>query len=176
MNRTDGSDALAGSDARPSESERGGSDDRRGRTVDWTAFSHAFTPRSVRHRAIEVTVSTDRRRYAPGEPVAIAVEFRNRLPFPIRIRTDSPKRWRWAVDGLPEASRVPEPAPDRPAAFSFARGECKRFRRRWPQRIRIADREWVPVEPDTYTIEAGINRDGADACGLVDRAEIEIRG
>ncbi|MBZ6496058.1 hypothetical protein [Natrinema longum] len=149
-------------------------DEPTARTIDWAAFSHAVTPTAVRHRAIDVTVSTERRRYEPGDPVELRIEFRNRLPIPVRIRTESPNRWRWRVDGLREASQVPRAVPDRPAIFSFARNERKRFRRRWPQRIRVADDEWVPVDPGTYTIDVGVTRADASARGLVDRTEIEI--
>ncbi|SER67668.1 hypothetical protein [Natrinema salaciae] len=144
------------------------------RTIDWAAFSHAFTPTALRYRAIDVSVSTDARRYEPGEPVDITVEFRNRLPFPIRIRTESPNRWTWAVDGRREASTVPRTVPDRPAAFSFARGERKTFRRQWSQRIQIADDEWVPVGPGTYAIEVRVSRSDAAARGLTDRTDVEI--
>lgn len=146
------------------------------RTIDWAALSHAVAPTALRDRAIDVGVATEKRRYDPGEPVEIVVEFRNRLPFPIRLRTESPNRWTWAVDGLREASRVPRTVPDRPAAFSFARRERKRFRRRWPQRIRVADDEWEPVDPGTYTIGVRIACDDAADRGLVDTTEIEIRG
>ncbi|WP_254528405.1 hypothetical protein [Natrinema gelatinilyticum] len=145
-----------------------------GRAIDWAAFSHAFTPTRLRHRAISVSVSTDDRRYDLGEPVELTVTFRNRLPFPIRIRTDSPNRWTWAVDGLREASQVPRTVPDRPAVFSFDRRERKRFRRRWPQRIQVADDRWTPVDTGTYMLEARISRSDATDRGLVDRTEIEI--
>lgn len=148
--------------------------DRTRDAIDWAALSHALTPTALRCRVIEVTVETDRDRYDPGEPVAITVAFRNRLPVPIRLRTDSPNRWTWAVDGAPNASRVPRAVPDRPAVFSFARRERKRFTRRWLQRFRVADDRWEPVEPGTYAITAAINRADAADRGLVDRTEIRI--
>ncbi|MDQ2049858.1 hypothetical protein RBH26_05115 [Natronolimnohabitans sp. A-GB9] len=144
-------------------------------TIDWEALSHAFLPVAVRHRAIDVSITTDRDVYAPGDPVSIGIEFRNRLPFPVRLRTDSPEPWTWAVDGATAASRLERPIPDRPDTFSFARSERKRFRREWPQRIRIADDEWTPVDSGQYTLEAWINREDAADCGLVATTEIEIR-
>lgn len=152
----------------------GRGDDRGGRAIDWAALSHAIVPTALRHRAIAVSVSTDNRRYEPGEPVAIAVEFRNRLPVPIRLRTESPIRWTWAVDGHREASQVPTPMPDRPAPFSFARRERKRFHRRWPQRLQIADDEWAPVDAGTHEIAVRLNCADAADRGLVDRTEIVI--
>ncbi|MGQ3411954.1 hypothetical protein ACT4ML_06785 [Natrinema sp. LN54] len=174
MRRIYDSRALERADDDPFTPEREGGDARGPRTIDWTAFSHAFTPLALRHRGLSVAVSTDKRRYERGDPVEITVEFRNRLPFPIRIRTESPNRWYWAIDGLRNASRIPRAVPDRPAAFSFARSERKRFRREWPQRIRVADDEWEPVDPGRYTIDVGITRPDADDRGLVDRTEIEI--
>ncbi|WP_222919815.1 hypothetical protein [Natrinema sp. SYSU A 869] len=175
MKRIYDSTALERADDDPFAPETTEGDDRSPRTIDWGAFSHAFTPIAVRHWAIDVTVSTDERRYEPDEPVEIVVEFRNRLPFPVRIRTDSPNRWRWTVNGLRDASRVAQTVPDRPVAFSFARRERKRFRRQWHQRIQISDDKWDPIEPGVHTIGVGINRADAAARGLVDSTEIEIR-
>ncbi|ELY71024.1 hypothetical protein [Natrinema versiforme] len=174
MRRIYESRALERADDDPFTPEGDNGEEPGPRTIDWAAFSHAFTPLAIRHRGISVDVSTDKRRYERGESVEITVEFRNRFPFPIRIRTESPNRWYWTVDGLRNASRVPQAVPDRPAAFSFARGERKRFRREWPQRIQVTDEEWESVDPGTYTIGAGISRSDADDRGLVDRVEIEI--
>ena len=145
-----------------------------GRTIDWAALSDAVLPKAVRCQAIDVTISTDRDEYRLGEPVSIDVTLENRLPVPIRLRTDSPERWYWAVDGHPAASRHPRGIPDRPSTITFARGERKRFRRQWPQRLRVGDREWQPVDPGQYVLEAGIARDDAEARGLVSRSTIEI--
>ncbi|MDF9745434.1 hypothetical protein [Natrinema salsiterrestre] len=174
MKRIYDSTALERTDDDPFAPERSGGDDGGSRAIDWAAVSHAFAPRALRHRAIAVSVSTDERRYAHGEPVEITVEFRNRLPFPIRIRTDSPERWHWTVDGHRNASQVPRMVPDRPAAFSFGRNERKRFRRRWPQRIQVADDEWELVDPGSYVIDARVTRDDASDRGLAARSEIEI--
>lgn len=174
MKRIYDSAALERTGDDPFVPERSGGGDHGSRTIDWAAVSHAFAPVALRHWGISVTVTTDKRRYAVGEPVVITVEFRNRLPFPIRIRTDSPERWHWAVDGDRNASQVPRAVPDRPAAFSFARNERKRFRRRWPQRVQITDDEWEPVGPGSFAIDARVTRDDADDRGLADRAEIEI--
>ncbi|WP_126662902.1 hypothetical protein [Haloterrigena salifodinae] len=149
--------------------------DGTGRTINWDAFSHAFVPVALRTRAVEVSIATDRDVYERGDPVAVRVEFRNRLPFPIRLRTDSPERWVWAVNGATAASRLERPVPDRPDAFSFARGERKRFRREWSQRIRIAEDEWKPVDPGRYALTARVNREDAADRGLVAATEIEIR-
>jgi len=155
----------------PSASE----DENSRRAIDWDAFSHAFMPVTIRNRAIEVTITTDREVYASGHPVVIGIEFHNRLPFPVRLRTDSPKRWTWAVDGVTEASQVPRELPDRAGALSFARNERKRFQREWPQRIRVGERDWESVGTGSYTLEARISRADADEHGLADRTEIEIR-
>ncbi|QSW98025.1 hypothetical protein [Haloterrigena alkaliphila] len=150
-------------------------DENARRAIDWDAFSHAFAPVALRTRAIDVTVTTDRDVYRPGQSVAIGIEFRNRLPFPIRLRTDSPERWTWAVDGIEAATRVPRAVPDRSAAFSFARSERKRFSREWAQRIRVSESEWNPVDPGRYTIAVRINRADAADRGLVAATGIEIR-
>ncbi|RQG98103.1 hypothetical protein EA473_01400 [Natrarchaeobius chitinivorans] len=148
-------------------------DERSPRTIDWDAFSHAFVPSALRNRAISVSVTTDRDVYALEEPVRLTVEFHNRLPFPIRLRTDSPNVWTWSVDGFAAASCVSRGVPDRPSTFSFARNERKRFRRTWSQRLRISETEWEGVGPGHYTVSAGVSRE--DARGLTDRTTIEIR-
>lgn len=160
--------------SRQRDRERAADENERTRTINWTAVCHAVAPQAVRHRAIDVTVATDKRRYDPGEPVVVTVTFRNRLPIPIRVRTDSPNYWYWTVDGFREASQVPRPVPDRPAAFSFARREVKRFTRQWHQRLQLSENEWQPVGPGTYTLAAGITRSDAAARGLVDTTVIEI--
>ena len=152
------------------------SDDRNARrTIDWDAFSHAFMPVALRNRAIAVSIATDRDVYDRGEPVTVEIEFRNRLPVPVRLRTESPELWTWSVDGATAASRLEREIPDRPGAFSFARSERKRFSREWPQRIRVTEDEWEPVEPGRYVLEARISCPNATDRGLVDRTEIEIR-
>ncbi|AXR78926.1 hypothetical protein [Natrarchaeobaculum sulfurireducens] len=145
-----------------------------GRTIDWSALSDAVLPQAIRCRAIDVTISTDRDEYRLGEPVSIDVTLENRLPVPIRLRTDSPERWYWAVDGHPAASCHPRGIPDRPSTIAFARGERKRFRRRWSQRLRVDEREWQPVGPGRYVLEAKIARDDAEARGLIGRCTVEI--
>lgn len=147
----------------------------RSRTLDLGALGHALLPERLRTRAISVSIDTDCDRYRPGEPVTIEITLENRLPLPVRLRTTSPVGWHWRVDEYREGSAVSGPHSDRTGVISFDRGECKRFRRRWPQRIRVRDREWKPVEPGSYTLEARLDRPDAEARGLVDRTELEIR-
>ncbi|ARS88930.1 hypothetical protein [Natrarchaeobaculum aegyptiacum] len=146
----------------------------RSRTVDFGALSHAFLPERLRTRAITVTIETDRDCYRTGESVTLTVTLENRLPIPVRLRTESPVGWHWSVDGHPEGSAVARPASDRTGVISFARGERKRFRRRWPQRVRVSDHEWDAADPGRHTLEARIDRPDADARGLVDRTTLEI--
>jgi len=161
-------------DTRTRDRERAADERTRTRTIDWEAFRDAVIPPTLRHWAIEVSVATDKYRYEPGERVGVTITFRNRLPIPIRIRTDSPNYWYWTVDGFREASQVPRAVPDRPAAFSFARREVKRFTRQWHQRLQFSENEWQPVDPGTYTLAAEITRLDAVACGLADHTVIEI--
>lgn len=144
------------------------------RTLDLGALGHALLPERLRTRAITVSIDTDRDRYGAGEPVILEVTLENRLPLPVRLRTDSPVGWHWRVDDYPEGSAVSGPASDRTGVISFVRGECKRFRRRWPQRIRVDDREWEPVGPGSYTLEARVDRPDADARGLVARTSVQV--
>lgn len=132
-------------------------DEREYRSVNWRKASHAFMPTALRSRAIDVSVETEKSVYARDEPVRFAVQFRNRLPVPVSLRTTSPVRWTWALDGLTEASRLPATAPEEPALFEFARSERKTFSRYWPQRFRESEREWSTAEPGEHTLSVSIN-------------------
>ncbi|SHG72410.1 hypothetical protein [Halobaculum gomorrense] len=139
------------------------SDTADGSHVNWTNVSHALFPSSLRARAIAVDVETDKSRYAPDEPVRFQATFRNRLPLPVSLVTETPLRWTWTVDGLPEASEVYEPPEPKRTRFDFARSERKRFHRRWPQRIREREDEWRAADPGEHTITVRIGAvDGAD--------------
>jgi len=142
--------------------------------IDWDAASHALVPTALRNRAVEVSVETDRKTYAVDEPVAFRVTLRNRIPFPVALKTRSPVLWSWAIDGVREASHVREASPpDRPGLLSFDRSERKIFERRWLQRVRTAVDEWSPVGPGEYALSAAINVADAEAKDLA--AETTVR-
>lgn len=142
--------------------------------VDWAAVSHAFMPVGLRDRAIAVHVETDRETYRPGQSVGVRVTFRNRLPVPVKLRTCSPVRWRWAIDGIPEASRIERPEPDGRGALAFRRRERKTFVRQWHQSIRDSDRGWQPVDPGDHHVSAWINVDDPTGRGLSAETMIQI--
>lgn len=144
--------------------------------LNWSGVSRLLAPSALRDRAIAVGVETDRETYAPGEPVSIRVRMRNRLPFPIALRTPTPVRWDWSVDGVRRASRVDDcDPPDRAEHLTFARSETKAFARTWRQTIRTADGEWTEVEEGSYEIAAFVNVEDPAARGLRATTEIEIR-
>lgn len=135
----------------PNEADNG-----RGSHVNWSNLSHALFPAHLRARAIAVEVETNKTRYAPDEPVSFRATFRNRLPVPVSLVTETPMRWTWAIDGHVEASEVYDsPAPER-TRFDFGRSERKRFHRRWAQRIRERDDEWRAVSPGEHTLSVQI--------------------
>ena len=157
----------------PSESDEG---ERSRSAIDWHAASHALMPVALRERAIAVGIETDRSVYDVGETVAVRVTLRNRIPFPVALRTRSPVLWRWFVDDVPEASRVEEHDPaDRRGILRFDRSERKTFRRRWTQQIRESRREWRAVEPGEYTLRATVDVDDAAERGLSAETTIEVR-
>ncbi|MEF8856643.1 MAG: hypothetical protein V5A16_04410 [Haloplanus sp.] len=123
------------------------------RSFDAAKVSHALLPRSVRRRALVVDCATDRDRYAPDDPVRLRVTVRNRLPLPLRLRTRAPVPWTWSVDGIDRASTV-DALPEDPGTLRLARRETKTFRATWYQRLRVADDEWVAVDPGDYTLRA----------------------
>jgi hypothetical protein len=152
-------------------------DDSRSRSAfDWERVSHAFMPRSVRRRAVSVSVETDRDVYETEDRVTFRVGMENKLPFPVTLKTRSPLLWSWDVDGLEKASRVTEAdPPDRQSLLTFERSERKEFERTWLLSIRDTEREWIPVGPGEYTLSAWINVAPADREGLVGETTVTVR-
>lgn len=154
----------------PSEGDGG-----RTRSVfDWNNVSHAFMPSALRHRAIRVSVQTNKQRYGREEPVHFQVTLANRIPFPVSLKTRSPVLWDWAIDGVERATHLREEPPDEPGLLRFSRSERKTFRRQWSQRIRDLDGRWLPVEPGEYELSAWVNVDGAAGGGLADETTITL--
>lgn len=153
-------------------------DDGRGRrsrsAFDWRNVSHAFMPVALRDRAISVSVETNKRRYERQEPVRFRVTLRNRIPFPVSLRTTTPLLWTWAIDGVDQASKLSEAPPDEAGLLRFGRSERKTFERRWPQRIRDRQGRWTPVGPGEYELSARINVDGATSRGLAARTTFAV--
>lgn len=169
-------DPHAPSDAEGRDPEPTVTGNRNPSVIDWSRLSHALVPTGLRDRAIEVTVETDRAVYDRDEPVGIRVRLRNRMPFPISIRTPTRRRWDWAVDGDRRAAGAEfEPAPADPSLLSFYRSETKTFTRRWHQRFRTAADRWEPAEPGTYEIAAFVDVDEPVRRGLDAATTIEIR-
>ena len=123
------------------------------RSLDAAKASHALLPRFVRRRALVVDCATDRERYAPDDPVRLRITVRNRLPLPIRLRTRAPVPWTWSVDGVDRASTV-DSLPEDAGALRLSSRETKTFRATWYQRLRVADDEWVAVDPGDHTLRA----------------------
>jgi len=145
--------------------------------VDWGNLSHALMPVRLRHLAVDVSVTTDRASIAPGDPVDVEVRLRNRLPFPVRLRTASPVLWKWAVDGVVEASEYDEgPAPEGTGVLSFGRSETKTFHRRWTGHVRRSERTWEPVEAGEHTVAAWVNVDDPAARGLRADTTVTVEG
>lgn len=172
MRRIYESDALHRDDADPhSPRERDGTP--KYRSLNWRAASHALLPVALRRWAIDVEIETAKETYAVDEPIDLRVRFRNRLPFPVTLRTRSPVPWHWAVDGHVDARVEPPDEPDDRSAFQFGRSETKTFTRRWPQLFKTGDRTWEPAEPGEHTLSVSVN-DGKDASESL-RAETVVR-
>lgn len=145
------------------------------RSVNATALSNRLVPYRLRCRAISVDVSTPRAEYVPGESIPFRVTMRNSMPFPITFRTRSPLLWTWSVDGEPDASRAPRrDLPEEQGEFRFARGERKRFSKRWEQVFRVSKREWESAGTGEFTIGAGINVENAAETGLYDETTVRV--
>ncbi len=132
-------------------------------------------PQRLARRAIDVDVTTDRTKYAPGEAVEIAIEFQNRLPVPVTVKTPRARLWGWAVDGALEASEERRYLSPEEAMMSFRGRERKRITRRWEGTIRRTgspDR-WEPLTPGRHEISAFIAVEGHPR--PEDRTTIEVR-
>lgn len=173
MRRIYESEALRRSDEEP-HAPRERPDDDGPRTIDYASASHALMPTALRHRAVSVSVETDRESYGPDEPVRFRVLMHNRFPVPVVLRVPTPVRWQWGVDGHPEASRVEATPPAEPALFEFDRGERKRFDRRWHQRFRESEREWSRAARGEHTLSAWVAVDDPAAKGLHAEATVRI--
>lgn len=156
MRRVYDSEALRRDDEDPFSPVE--SDEATGRNhVNWTNVSHALVPQFLRSRAIAVDVQTSKDRYDPGEEIHFGVTFYNRFPLPVTIVTETPKPWRWAIDGNAEGSELSPNHPDERSLFRFGRSERKRFRRSWSGRVRIDQREWREAERGEHTLTVGID-------------------
>lgn len=183
MRRIYESDALHRDDDPHTPSEAGGP--RPGRTItanqnpsliDWSRASHALMPTGIRNWAVSVTVETDRQVYDVDQPVGIRVQLRNRLPFPVAIRTPTRRYWDWSVDGRRRAEGEGyEDAPAEPSLLSFHRSETKTFTRTWYQRFRTTTDRWAPAEPGTYEVAAFVDVEEPGRRGLRATTEIELR-
>lgn len=105
-----------------------------------------LVPNAVARRAVAVSVTTDREQYDRGEPISIRIEFKNRLPVPVKVPTPRNRRWGWTVDGYLEASDEKRYVREMPSTFEFRARERKTMTHTWDGRIhRAHDRG-----PDRY--------------------------
>lgn len=145
------------------------------RSVPGNFLSRLLVPDDLRHRAISVNVRTEKSTYAEGTPIPFVIEMKNAYPIPVEVPTVSPVLWTWEVDGALEASRVQlRDPPEETRGFRFDRGERKQFQKTWDQRFRVADSEWEPAGPGTYTLGAKINVDDPVSSGLYGEKTITI--
>ncbi|MFC7135602.1 hypothetical protein [Halobaculum litoreum] len=99
----------------------------------------ALLPAPLVARGLTIAVETDREVYAPGDPVAVRVAIRNRLPVPIAVSTPSRRLWGWEVDGALEASEEPRRDPGGSGTLSFRARERKTHEWTWDGRVTRRD-------------------------------------
>ncbi|MXR52197.1 hypothetical protein GRX03_11365 [Halovenus sp. WSH3] len=173
MRRIYESEAVDRSDGDPfrPNSRENGEKPQAARTLPQRLLSRWLVPQRVHRRAVSISIETPDSTYEEGEPVPISIQMHNRMPFPVAVRTVSPVRWTWAIDGQRQTPKPPSGAET--ALFEFDRGERKRFSRRWTQMFQVNDSEWEPAAPGKYTISAALNVDNPDSRAL--SAETTIR-
>lgn len=111
-------------------------------------------PQPIVRRTIEVSIGTDREAYRVGEPVVITLSFFNRLPFPVRVETPTPRLWGWAVDGLVDASEERPYLGENLGVLQFRPREKKERRLEWSGRFKRVDgrTHWESAEPGPHEI------------------------
>ncbi|WP_254863731.1 hypothetical protein [Halovivax gelatinilyticus] len=146
------------------------------RSIPGGSVSRWFLPDWIRYRALSIDIETAKETYAVGERIRFAVTIRNAMPFPVTIPTVTPLLWTWHVDGHEAAATFDREEPiTESRAFTFDRGERKRFVRRWDQRYQVAASEWEPAGPGTYTIGASLNVESPERWGLTADTTVEVR-
>lgn len=133
------------------EGDRLGFDQTRNYT---TEILSKLLPRSLANRAIQVSVTTDTDTYEQDESVDITLEFKNRLPIPVTLYTETLRLWGWTVDGHLEASDELRYVDDQPGRFDFRGGERKTYDIVWDGRLKHSGEPdtWKLPEPGQYTI------------------------
>lgn len=133
----------------------------------------AFIPQRLARRAISATVTTDKRTYSVDEPVRITIEFRNRLPFPVPVETETPRIWGWTVDGRLAASDEKPYLSETSNRLDFRASETRKFTREWSGRFKRTNgrTRWEPASPGTYTIRSFL---GSEESSIVDETTIRI--
>jgi len=160
----------------PSDGDDDAAGNRLPSMLDWGGVSKLVVPTPLRDRSIAVDVETDRETYAPGDPVGIRIVMRNRAPVPIAIRTPTPVRWDWSIDGVRQDARAADvDPPDRREYLTFARSETKAFSRTWRQTFKTGTSEWTDADEGRYEIAAFVDVDDPAERGLYASTEIEIR-
>lgn len=115
----------------------------------------ALVPQALANRMVTVSVETDRKTFAVGEPVSFTVTIRNRLPVPVAAETTQNRLWGWTIDGELEASDEPRLRNENANAISLRASERKRITREWNRRFRRTREgrtRWEPASPGTHEL------------------------
>lgn len=120
-----------------------------------------LVPQALARRAVTASIETDRDTYRAGEPVDLTIEFVNRLPVPVSLRTPGRQLWTWTFDGLHEASEEKRYLGEATGQLDFDSRERKRITRRWNGLVKSADkREWVEPSRGEHELAAYVALDG----------------
>jgi hypothetical protein len=148
----------------PMASTVGDADDRMGfeDTTDYVGkLAGGLVPQALARRAVDANIATDRDSYAAGDPVDVAIEFRNRLPVPVSITTPGRRAWTWTFDGHPEASRERRYLGEATNELTFDSRERKRIVRQWNGLVKQADgRRWVEPSAGEHELAAYVALEG----------------
>ncbi|MUV56204.1 hypothetical protein [Halogeometricum sp. CBA1124] len=110
-----------------------------------------FVPQPLARAALTVDLTTDYDRYVQGTSVDCRVEFRNRLPVPVGVRTAGLLLWDWEVDGRTPTHDEPRVFPDSQGVFEFKGGERKVVEFSWDGRLKDGD-TWSLAPVGSYEL------------------------
>ena len=115
-----------------------------------------LVPQWLGRAGLAISIETDRKEYAVGQPIEITIRIRNRLPLPVELVTDSRQIWGWTVDGLLEASDERYYRSKRQNSIELRAGETMTIERTWNGRFKRtgSPTRWIAAEPGDHEISA----------------------
>lgn len=141
--------------------------DASGSMINWTEAGFVFLPNRIKYLAIVPSIEIAKKEFEPNEIVTFNIVFRNRLPFPIKIRTESKLPWSWSINNVEKASHYVDFDPSgEQGTFILERSERRSYTRKWSQKFRVSKSKWEDAMNGEYELSAWINVPDPQSKGL----------